>query len=75
MNGADSAKNSHSEVVETTRTPAIFSSAQTITTASADHHSAISFRKPGEQALEVQHEQRGINRHVEDEATSDSHAS
>ncbi len=33
-NGADSAKNSQSEVVETTRTPAIFSSAQTMTTAS-----------------------------------------
>ena len=35
MNGADRAKKSHSDVVETTRTPAIFSSAQTITTASA----------------------------------------
>src|ERR1700733_11268455 len=32
-NGADSTKNSHSEVVETTRTPAIFNSAQTTTTA------------------------------------------
>jgi hypothetical protein len=35
MKGAESAKNSHSEVVETTRTPAIFSKAQTITTAKA----------------------------------------
>ena len=33
-NGADSRKNSHSEVVATTRTPAMFSSAQTMTTAS-----------------------------------------
>ena len=34
-NGADNAKNSHSEVVETTFTPAIFRAAQTITTPSA----------------------------------------
>src|SRR5258708_20318174 len=35
INGAESTKKSHSEVVETTRTPAILSSAQTTTTASA----------------------------------------
>ena len=33
-NGAESRKNSHKEVVETTFTPAMFSRAQTITTAS-----------------------------------------
>ena len=37
-NGADKARNSHSEVSETTFTPAIFSRAQAITTASATHH-------------------------------------
>ena len=34
MNGADSRKNSQIEVVATTRMPAMFSAAQTITTAS-----------------------------------------
>ena len=37
-NGADRAKNNHSEVGETTLTPAIFRIAQAITTASATHH-------------------------------------
>ena len=37
-NGADRARNSHNDVSETTFTPAIFSSAQAITTASATHH-------------------------------------
>ncbi len=37
-NGADSAKNNHRDVSETTFTPAIFKAAQAITTASATHH-------------------------------------
>src|ERR1017187_1294841 len=37
-NGADSAKKSHSDVSDTTLTPAIFNTAQAITTASATHH-------------------------------------
>src|ERR1700721_2530232 len=37
-NGADSAKKSHSEVSETTFTPAMLSAAHAITTASATHH-------------------------------------
>ena len=37
-NGAVSAKNNHSDVSETTFTPAIFITAHAITTASATHH-------------------------------------
>ena len=38
MNGADKTMSSQREVVETTRTPAIFSSAQTMTTANPTIH-------------------------------------
>ena len=38
INGAESARNSHSEVSETTFTPAMLSNAQATTTASATHH-------------------------------------
>src|ERR1700733_5774976 len=38
MNGADRARNNHSDVSETTFTPAMLSRAQAITTASPTHH-------------------------------------
>ena len=64
-NGADRARNSQSEVRETTLTPAILSSAQAMTTARATHHPRFAHLKPREHASQVGDEQRGIDRHVE----------
>ena len=64
-NGADSAKNSHSDVSETTFTPAIFERSAGNHHSQRDPPSAIVFLEPREHARQVGHEQRGINRHIE----------
>src|ERR1017187_4624931 len=78
-NGADSAKKSHSDVSDTTLTPAIFNTEQAITTARAgniqhgtgNHHrqcntpSAICLLEPREHAGQVKDKQCGIDRHIE----------
>src|SRR5580700_12139451 len=64
-NGAVSAKNNHSEVRETTFTPAILSAAQAITTASATHHPRLFTWNHGN--MRVRYATKSvINRHIED---------
>ena len=66
MNGAESAKNSHSDVRDTTFTPAIFRSAQRRLRPAPPTIRGSLPANHGKMRAQVQHKDRGIDRHVED---------